>query len=48
MRAHGLRGVSRRKWTRTTLRDGAETPEHVKCHNVTRVLDRPVFALPVV
>ena len=26
MRAHGLRGVSRRKWTRTTLRDGAETP----------------------
>ena len=26
MCAHGLRGVSRRKWTRTTLRDGAETP----------------------
>ena len=26
MRAHGLRGVSRRKWTRTTLRDAAETP----------------------
>ena len=26
MRAHGLRGVSRCKWTRTTLRDGAETP----------------------
>lgn len=25
MRAHGLRGVSRRKWTRTTLRDGDET-----------------------
>ena len=24
MRALGLRGVSRRKWTRTTLRDGAE------------------------
>ena len=24
MRAQGLRGVSRRKWTRTTLRDGAE------------------------
>ncbi|MYA16955.1 MAG: hypothetical protein F4Z28_09410 [Gammaproteobacteria bacterium] len=26
MRVHGLRGVSRRTWTRTTLRDGAETP----------------------
>ena len=26
MRAHELRGVSRRRWTRTTLRDGAETP----------------------
>ena len=24
VRALGLRGVSRRKWTRTTLRDGAE------------------------
>ena len=26
MRTHGLRGVSRRKWTRTTLRDEAEMP----------------------
>ena len=26
MRAHGLRGVSRRKWTRTTLKNGAEEP----------------------